>query len=90
MMTRRTIHEVHKMEMIEQWKQATDEATTALRRWQAILKTLASGTGDRSDLQAELARLDRAGLLEWAEWCPVDGGLEALLAVASDGHSLTT
>ena len=91
MMTDKSAPELHKSEVLGEWQQATDAAIVALRRWGSVLKTFGTGTGDGADLQAEVARLDRAGLGEWLEWgAQVDGGLDALAQLLASRGGLNT
>jgi hypothetical protein len=74
----KTIAEIHKAELLTQWLKVTKDAIVTLVRWQRALERWQAGGG--GDLEAEIDKLDAAGLGEWAEW-GTDQSLDELAEV---------
>jgi hypothetical protein len=79
----RTIREIHKTETLGQWLKVTGNAIAALVGFQRFLEGCQNG--DSGDLEAEIDKLDAAGLSEWLEW-GTDQDLDELAEMLSPGE----
>jgi hypothetical protein len=84
-MTEQTIRDIHRAEVIRQWVAATNAAISALQGWRNTLiwweigvKIGANSSNPETRFDLAMTELDDAGLLDWADWCPAAGGLDAL------------
>lgn len=75
------VEEVPRAELFQEWLAAADKAMRALVAWRGCLIAWRDGGSyDRKALRIGLSILSQAGLEEWVEWCPVQGGLDVLAA----------